>query len=82
MTLHDKLISRLIVESIARNGAVTLEEAKFFNDFSGRILSKIVEESQEFDYNYDYAQDYDYAQSNQNVINESSTASIVRKLIK
>jgi hypothetical protein len=45
MTIHDMIVSRLIVESLAKNGNVTLEEAKFFTDFSRKVLNKLVEET-------------------------------------
>ena len=45
MNIHDELVSRLIVENLATKGSVTLEEAKFYTDFTRDILNKIVEEA-------------------------------------
>jgi len=45
MTIHDIMVSRLIVENLAKNGKVTLEEAKFYTDFTRNILNKLVEET-------------------------------------
>ena len=75
LTIQDTLVSRLIVESLAKNGVVTLEEAKFYTDFTREILSKIVEEvSAELDASL--------KKEGTKEINESSTSNIVKKLIK
>ena len=36
--LHDKITNRLILEHLLKHGKVTIEEAKFYKDFSGKIL--------------------------------------------
>ena len=36
--LHDKITNRLILEHLLKYGKVTIEEAKFYKDFSGKIL--------------------------------------------
>ena len=70
MTIQDMMVSRLIVENIAKKGNVTLEEAKFYTDFSKKVLNKIIEETML----------ENYAQVQPQEINESEN--IVRKLIK
>jgi len=75
LTIQDTLVSRLIVESLAKNGTVTLEEAKFYTDFTKAVLNKVIEEVS--------AELEETAQiSRTEEINESSTSNIVRKLIK
>jgi len=36
--MHDNITSQLILEHLLKNGNVSIEEAKFYKDFSGRII--------------------------------------------
>lgn len=47
MTAHEILVSKLIIENIARKGLVTLEEAKFYKDFTEKILKSLTESIEE-----------------------------------
>jgi hypothetical protein len=82
MTIQDMLLSRLIVESLAKNGKVTLEEAQFYNRFTADVLTKIAETTIE-----EMSVATAAAQATQNEtknksIEESETSSIVKKLLK
>lgn len=37
---HDTIIQKMIVESLLKNGKVTIEEAKFFSDVSKKIITE------------------------------------------
>jgi len=74
MTIHDMMVSRLIVESLAKNGKVTLEEAKFYTDFSRNVLNKIIEET------VSEIKDVERQPTRTQSLNESEN--IIRKLIK
>ena len=74
MTIHDMMVSRLIVESLAKKGKVTLEEAKFYTDFSRNVLNKIIEET------VLELKDVEYRPTQTQSLNESEN--IIRKLIK
>ena len=47
MTAHEILVSKLIVENIAKKGLVTLEEAKFYKDFTEKVLTSLTENVEE-----------------------------------
>ena len=79
MTIQDMLLSRLIVESLAKNGKVTLEEAQFYNRFTADVLTKIAETTIE---EMGVAITATQNETKNKSIEESETSSIVKKLLK
>jgi len=79
MTIQDMLLSRLIVESLAKNGKVTLEEAQFYNRFTADVLTKIAETTIE---EMSIATQATQNKTKNKSIEESETTSIVKKLLK
>ena len=43
MNYADMIVSRLMTESVIKNGVLTLEEAQFFNVLTKDILNKVAE---------------------------------------
>jgi len=82
MTVQDMLLSRLIVESLAKNGKVTLEEAQFYNRFTADVLTKIAETTIEEMGVVTTATQATQNETKNKSIEESETSSIVKKLLK
>ena len=44
MMAKDYILNKLILESLLKNGSVSIEEAEFFNRITGQIFNKITSE--------------------------------------
>jgi len=44
MMAKDYILNKLILESLLKNGSVSIEEAEFFNRITGQIFNKIASE--------------------------------------
>jgi hypothetical protein len=88
MIAKDYILNKLIIESLLKNGSVTIEEAEFYNRITGQIFNKIASELiTENDIN-EYISASKLKNTQTKNIEETSTAttnekqSIVAKLLK
>ena len=44
MIAKDYILNKLILESLLKNGSVSIEEAEFFNRLTGQVFNKIASE--------------------------------------